>query len=293
MTTGIYKVTNNINNKVYIGQSLNIEKRISSHLYDAKNSGRPQTGLEVAIRKYGEEHFIFKIIEVCDVEKLDEREIFWINFYNSYEEGYNRTLGGKALRGEDHPRAILTNKDVWDIREEYKKRTPRKDVITKYLDRGISERELIHIWQGDNWQTVHYDVYTEENREKHRHTAYYGHSKDQIGKSPLDRAIKQEEIDLWVKEYQGGLTINAIAKKYNRDNGTVEKYVNDPNQVKEVKYHGRTVQNIETGIIFNSILSAAKWAKCGATTLTRHLATDQIAGLVPETGEKAHWKEIL
>lgn len=119
-----------------------------------------------------------------------------------------------------------------------------------------------------------------------------GHSEDQIGLSSLDRAIKQSEIDEWVKDYNNGLSINFIAKKYNRDNGTVEKYITNPVAITKVNYKGRQVQNINTGIIFKSISSAAKWAGCGATTLTRHLANDKIAGKVPETGEPAEWVEL-
>ena len=88
------------------------------------------------------------------------------------------------------------------------------------------------------------------------------------------------------------MTINAIAKKYKRDNGTVEKYVANPVAVQKVKYKGRQVQNVNTGKIFKSISAAAKWAGCGATTLTRHLAGDKIAGKVPDTDEPAEWIEL-
>ena len=96
----------------------------------------------------------------------------------------------------------------------------------------------------------------------------------------------------WIKEYNNGLTINALAKKYNRDNGTVEKYINNPVAVSKIKYKGRKVKNIETGLIFKSISEAARWASCGATTLSRHINGDKIAGIVPDTNEPAHWEEI-
>lgn len=60
-----------------------------------------------------------------------------------------------------------------------------------------------------------------------------GHSEDQAGFSSLDRAIEQDEIDDWVDDYKNGLSINAIAKKYNRDNGTVEKYIANPTAIKK------------------------------------------------------------
>jgi hypothetical protein len=88
------------------------------------------------------------------------------------------------------------------------------------------------------------------------------------------------------------MTINAIAKKYKRDNSTVEKYIHNPTSIKKVKYRGRQVQNVNTGKIFTSISAAAKWAGCGATTLTRHLTGDKIAGKVPDTNEPAQWIEL-
>lgn len=117
--TGIYKYKNKINGCVYIGQSINIERRYEQHLYDAKNRAEKSTGIDVAINKYGIENFCFEILEECDVDHLDERERFWIDYYDSYHNGYNRTVGGSSLRGEKHPGAILTEKQVWAIRELY------------------------------------------------------------------------------------------------------------------------------------------------------------------------------
>lgn len=292
MSIGIYKYQNKINGKIYIGQSSNIEKRFAQHLYDSKNLDRGRgTGIDFAINKYGIENFDFEIIEKCDSVELDEKEIFWIKYYNSYKEGYNRTPGGDSVRGEDHPRAILTEAQVWDIREQYSLGIKRSDVFKPYLEKGISKRCLLKVWNNETWTTVHADVYTEENKRIHK--SQIGHSEDQIGLSSLDRAIKQDEINLWLKDFSGGLTINAIAKKYHRDNGTVQKYISNPNGVKTVKYHGRAVKNIETGQIFKSINSAAKWAGCGATTLTRHLYGDKAAGKIPDTKETAHWVEVL
>lgn len=88
---GIYKITNKLNNKVYIGQSNNIQRRFEEHKYQEKNSA-----IHNAIKKYGLENFNFEIIEECSLEELDEKEIFWIKYYNSFEDGYNLTLGGQA-----------------------------------------------------------------------------------------------------------------------------------------------------------------------------------------------------
>lgn len=86
---GIYKITNKINNKIYIGQSTNIEKRWQQHI--AKYS---DTLIHKAIIKYGAENFEFEIIEECTKDELNDREIYWVAYYDSYNNGYNMTAGG-------------------------------------------------------------------------------------------------------------------------------------------------------------------------------------------------------
>lgn len=96
-----------------------------------------------------------------------------------------------------------------------------------------------------------------------------------------------------VQDNKNGMNAYQIANKYHRDCGIVIKYLANPKATTKVKYQGRKIKNINTGIEFSSISKAAKWAGCGATTLTRHLYTDKIAGKVPETGAPAEWEEIL
>lgn len=94
MSIGIYKIQNLFNNKVYIGQSVDIEKRWSTHKAELKNNHHHNTYLQNAWNKYGEKSFEFSIIEECTMHQLDQREIYWIAKFNSYENGYNLTSGG-------------------------------------------------------------------------------------------------------------------------------------------------------------------------------------------------------
>lgn len=90
---GIYKIENKINGKCYIGQSIDIYRRWRSH----KNTiGQSQYPLYLAMQKYGLDSFIFTVLEECSIEHLDEREIFYIEKFNSYYNGYNQTLGGSS-----------------------------------------------------------------------------------------------------------------------------------------------------------------------------------------------------
>lgn len=108
----IYKITNIINNKVYIGQTVKtVQKRFTQH---KNNSNKPyfsQIVLYKAFNKYGIENFICEEIEEVDNSLLDEREKYWIEYYDSYFNGYNSTVGGRAIQ--------LYNWDIDDIIEKY------------------------------------------------------------------------------------------------------------------------------------------------------------------------------
>lgn len=94
---GIYKITNTTNGKCYIGQSRDIQARWAKHLSAYKSS--PEWELYRAFKKYGIAAFSFEVIEECAIEELNEREIYWIAQYDSFNNGYNMTLGGEACNG--------------------------------------------------------------------------------------------------------------------------------------------------------------------------------------------------
>ena len=94
---GIYCIKNKINNKCYVGQSLNIKKRWIAHKSRAfnKNSSDYESKLYRSIRKYGLENFDFFVLEECEKEELNDKEKYWINQLNTFNNGYNLTLGGQ------------------------------------------------------------------------------------------------------------------------------------------------------------------------------------------------------
>ena len=99
--TGIYKITNKINNKCYIGQSGNIQLRWITHIIDAINEDK--ASIHIAINKIGIENFNFNILEECSIEQLNNREKYYIQKYNSiYPNGYNKDEGGKYFRNSSN-----------------------------------------------------------------------------------------------------------------------------------------------------------------------------------------------
>lgn len=88
----IYKITNIQNNKVYIGQTIrHIKDRFNRHINDAINN-IIDTHFARAIRKYGKENFIIEEIDKAQTQdELNQKEQYWIQYYNSVKEGYNET----------------------------------------------------------------------------------------------------------------------------------------------------------------------------------------------------------
>lgn len=92
----IYKIVNDLNDKVYVGQTIqSLTARFQKHCSLSDDLGRTMA-IKKAILKYGREHFRIELIEECDVSELNEREQYWIEFYNAYTEGYNCTKGGQG-----------------------------------------------------------------------------------------------------------------------------------------------------------------------------------------------------
>ena len=103
----IYKITNDINDKIYIGKTLySIEKRWKEHCMDRTKEEAKNRPLYKAMNKYGKEHFHIEVVEECDEEILSMREIYWIETYHSYSNGYNATLGGDGMILYNHDKMI-------------------------------------------------------------------------------------------------------------------------------------------------------------------------------------------
>lgn len=100
---GIYGIHNKVNDKWYVGQSNNIRKRNLYELRNLRNGvfhyNNSNNHIVQAWQKYGENAFEWVVLEECEIDKLDEREIFWIREKDSYRNGYNQTLGGGGSRG--------------------------------------------------------------------------------------------------------------------------------------------------------------------------------------------------
>ena len=114
----IYLITNKINNKVYVGKTITtVAERYSKHIWSAKNND-DNCAIHYAMRKYGLENFEVKEVEVCSLEEVNNKEIYWIKYYDSYNNGYNETIGGEGNPKYDYSKIYkyflngLTQKEI-------------------------------------------------------------------------------------------------------------------------------------------------------------------------------------
>lgn len=100
----IYKITNIQNNKMYVGQTNNPERRWTEHKCIAQHQYHYKSALYAAMRKYGNNAFRFDIIEECADADMSHREQYWIQELNTLTpNGYNMTPGGEILYGANNP----------------------------------------------------------------------------------------------------------------------------------------------------------------------------------------------
>lgn len=99
----IYKITNQINGKIYIGKTLKtIPERWKEHCRDYKRERCEKRPLYDAMNKYGIENFIIEEVEECSPDILNNREVYWIEQYGSFKYGYNATKGGDGKHYIDY-----------------------------------------------------------------------------------------------------------------------------------------------------------------------------------------------
>lgn len=128
----IYKIVNDINEKVYVGKTENsIKKRFQQHCLDCWKEKCEKRPLYSAMRKYGIEHFHIELIEETD--QPEEREIYWIEQLNTYKNRYNATKGGDGRRYLDYDLIIKTYQEIQNLDKTAKELNVTPETIAKVL----------------------------------------------------------------------------------------------------------------------------------------------------------------
>ena len=210
----IYCYTNNINNKKYIGQTINPEDRFRNHKssYTNTNSNEYDSPLHRAFRKYGYENFTYEVLakDIEDIELLNQLETYYIDYYDcQIPNGYNVESGGKNCskpKTEEHKykeiwgQAKLTEDEVIELRIAYQEhKSPTEIYNLKYKDR-LHYNSFLNIWVGKRYGLIMPEVF-----ENGRHTKM---------NEEIVKAIREDRE----KE---NLSFDKLAQKYNVSKGTI------------------------------------------------------------------------
>lgn len=237
----IYIIKNDINDKVYIGQSLNTEERFKSHC--KKNF--ENSLIDIAIQKYGKEHFWYEIIE-SQIENYNDREKYWIEFYNSKTpNGYNILNGGNEppiFYGNEHPNTKISDENVILLKNDLKNTAiSLQELANKYK---ISKKQVLRINQGLSRSKLDEEY--------------------PIRKNPnVNGKLTEEDVDNIIELLKYTYRFNGnIAKEFGVNSDTI-------NKINKGESHHR--ENIQYPI--------RKWKSCGVTLFTYEQVTE-IIGLL-------------
>lgn len=202
---GIYKYQNKDNGKIYIGRSVNIAKRKWEHLH----APSPYSYFDQTLISIGEDKFDFEIIEECKKEELQEREKYWIKYYNccvieNRKGGYNLTHGGEEYKSEENPWAKLTIQQVNEIIDKLANTKISIQNLAKEYD--VHPNTISDINRGKTWSWIH--DYDGNIREQTQGSLYRGELNG--------TAIITDEIAINIIEdiKTTQLSLAAIARKY-------------------------------------------------------------------------------
>lgn len=209
--SGIYCITNNINNKKYVGLSKNCYKRWWDHREAAKRPRKEyqkRVPLYNAMRKYGLDNFSFEILEECHQDLLKKREIYWIDKLNTYHNGYNATLGGDLpeghiLRGEEHGMSKMTLEEVKRCRLLYSQGAISRKIWEKDFKDRMSYSGFQRMWHGKSWKEVMPEVF---NNNPHPRQ----HITDKDIKDIREKAKTMKAYTIYNKYYRGKIGYASI-----------------------------------------------------------------------------------
>ena len=265
----IYKITNLIDNKVYIGLTTRtVEARWKEHC----RHGSQQ--IDDAIQLYGIENFQIETLEECDESILDDREKYWIDYYDSFKNGYNNTYGG---RGNNF---IMTDKSdivlqLWGdgltINKIVEKTSLNVETVRGYLNKNgitkeqIRERANYYIGLSKSRPVLQYDL--DGNFIKEWNTAIEAANTLNLNSKYITSTCRGHQ-----KTYSG------MKWKYKDDSNPLFKISNGSQPVSQFSLNGDFIKS------YHSIGEAAK-----ETNIDRASISKACAGIL-QTAGKFKWE---
>lgn len=155
--TGIYKIVNKVNGKVYVGQSVNMRNRYARHLNSLRKNKHYNQYLQRSFNKYKEESFYAEVLEFCKPEELNHKERYWIKRLKSeYKDyGYNAPYAYKVFDEYDKITINKTRKKHNEIifTEEIKRKISNS-LKDYYKDSFVSEKHSMSCTKNVNYKQV-------------------------------------------------------------------------------------------------------------------------------------------
>ena len=265
----IYKIENDINNKIYIGKTYRtIEQRFQEHCKEYNKDRSKDRPLYRAMNKYGTEHFHIALIEETD--NLEERERYWIEYYQSFKNGYNATTGGDGQPYVDH-------QAIYDLYQKGLLQTEIQAILHCDL---TTIRKVLEL----------YNVSKEERILR---------SQQLMQRSIIMRDKNTKEILHYFSSMQEAA--NFINKPtthikdvcHNRRKtayGYIWEFADNKTSYSN---KNKQVKCLETNEIFNSAAEGGKKYLISGNCIRRCcIGTQKSAGKHPDTGKKLHWEYV-
>lgn len=259
----IYKHTNKINGKVYIGQTKQEPER---RWQNGLSAYRHNAHFLLAIKKYGWENFEHEILlENLTLEEMKYWEDYYIEFYEARnpEKGYNLEKGGI-------PSPFV---ELWKDPEFKEKMSKQQSELMKERLKDPQAREQLRQISIQNWED-----------------------------HPERREEYSKRMTEWLKEKWLNPEYKEKMSQYMKDRWKDEEYKNKmiehnkenaKNNWKNPEYRKKmckAVINIETGLVFESGAAAGRWCGIDRSCITRALKSGKASGKHPETKEPLHWR---
>ena len=260
-TIGIYAIKNKVNDRFYIGQSANVRRRISQHFSALRGGYHCNTALQQDWDTYGEDKFESLLLEECSQEELESKEMYYIEKYHSFTNGYNKTRGGIGPHGQIF--SAETHQRMRDSHHDYRRANHPQAIKIALLNTNETfdcikdASEKYHVASSDIIRNARGETY------------YAG----RYGNLRLAWRFYDDYIQMSDSEIQSVLHRAANGRK-------------------GANCHtARSVKCINTGIVFQTIQSAAEYYQIGkeAVSATCH-HTQAYGGIDPETKEKLKWE---
>ena len=258
----IYKHTNKINGKIYIGQTTQDPERRWQNGISAYQHNEHFIN---SIKKYGWESFEHEILlDNLTKEEMEYWEDYYIEYYDTRnpDKGYNINKGGQS--------SPFT--ELWKNQDFRDKISKQQSELMKERLKDPKERERLRQISLDNWKN-----HPERRQEYSEKMTQWLNVKWQD--SEYREARSEDMKNLWQSEHRDKLIENA-------KNNAVKNWSNPDYRKKICK----AVINIETGLLFESSAAAARWCGIDRSNISRAIKNNKATGKHPETGEPLHWR---